>query len=162
MSIKLSLLLLLITVTTAISAQQTVGIGTTNPDPSAALDINSTSKGLLVPRMTTAQRDAIVNPAPGLMILNLDDKCVDIYNSTGWIKNCGFILTTDTLAARWTQKADFGNSGRYYAMGFSLAAKVGFSVSNKGYAGHSAGDKCRWRTGRDTTGQTYQFYYNTG
>jgi hypothetical protein len=45
-----------------------VGIGTTTPAASAALDITSTTKGLLVPRLTQAQRDAIATPAVGLMI----------------------------------------------------------------------------------------------
>jgi hypothetical protein len=43
---------------TAITYAQ-VGIGTINPDGSAALDITSTTGGLLPPRMTTTQRDAI-------------------------------------------------------------------------------------------------------
>lgn len=54
----------------AINAQ--VGIGTTNPDPSSELHIESTDSGLLIPRMTSAQRDAIVNPANGLLIFNTD------------------------------------------------------------------------------------------
>ncbi len=128
MSLKALLLLLSIAATTLVTAQQGVGINTTTPDPSAALDINSTDKGLLVPRMTTAQRNAIVNPATGLIVLNLDDKCVDIYNGTTWIKNCGFTITQDTLAAAWTQRADFGGiNGRY--------AAVGFSIGSKGYIG---------------------------
>jgi hypothetical protein len=45
-----------------------VGINNENPDESAALDITSTTKGLLIPRMTAAQRDAITSPAQGLMI----------------------------------------------------------------------------------------------
>jgi hypothetical protein len=45
-----------------------VGIGTTSPDASSALDITSTTKGLLMPRMTNAQRQAISNPAAGLQI----------------------------------------------------------------------------------------------
>ena len=45
-----------------------VGIGTTTPDASSALDITSTTKGLLMPRMTAAQRDAISAPAQGLII----------------------------------------------------------------------------------------------
>jgi hypothetical protein len=45
-----------------------VGIGTTAPNSSAALDIQHTEKGVLVPRMTMTQRDAIVSPANGLMI----------------------------------------------------------------------------------------------
>ena len=44
------------------------GIGTTMPDPSAKLDVASTDKGLLIPRMTLNQRTAISNPANGLLI----------------------------------------------------------------------------------------------
>ena len=49
-----------------------VGIGTTTPDASAALDITSTTKGLLIPRMTNAQRQAISSPVAGLMIYQTD------------------------------------------------------------------------------------------
>ena len=47
-----------------------VGINTDNgaPDPSAMLDVKSTSKGVLLPRITKAQRDAIANPTNGLMV----------------------------------------------------------------------------------------------
>lgn len=47
---------------------QNVGIGTTLPDNSAILDVSSTDKGLLVPRMDAAQRTAIASPAKGLLI----------------------------------------------------------------------------------------------
>lgn len=47
-----------------------VGINTTTPDPSAILDINSTTGGVLLPRMTTVQRDAIPAPKSGLTIFN--------------------------------------------------------------------------------------------
>ena len=47
-----------------------IGIGTTTPNASAILDVTSTSKGLLLPRMTTSQRDAVASPASGLMIFN--------------------------------------------------------------------------------------------
>ncbi|MBS1754375.1 MAG: tail fiber domain-containing protein [Ferruginibacter sp.] len=50
------------------SRSQNVGIGTTTPDASAQLDISSTTSGLLAPRMTKAQRDAIATPATGLLI----------------------------------------------------------------------------------------------
>ena len=49
-----------------------VGIGTTTPDASSALDITSTTKGLLIPRMTAAQRDAITSPTQGLIIFCSD------------------------------------------------------------------------------------------
>lgn len=48
-----------------------VGIGTITPDASSILDVSSDSKGFLMPRLSTEQRDAIVLPASGLMIYNL-------------------------------------------------------------------------------------------
>ncbi|MFZ4521934.1 MAG: hypothetical protein ACOYNC_09520 [Bacteroidales bacterium] len=65
-----------------------VGISTDNsaPDNSAMLDVQSTSKGLLIPRMTTVERDAIASPADGLMIFNSTTRCYDTYNAitSGW------------------------------------------------------------------------------
>ena len=45
-----------------------VGINTNNPDASSALEIESTTGGILIPRLTETQRDAISAPATGLMI----------------------------------------------------------------------------------------------
>lgn len=56
-----------------------VGINTENPDPSASLDVVSTSGGMLLPRMTTAQKLAIQNPALGLLVFDTDLKCVSQY-----------------------------------------------------------------------------------
>ncbi len=53
-----------------INIAQNVGIGTTTPDVSAQLDITSSNKGLLIPRMTTAQLNAISNPGKGLLVLD--------------------------------------------------------------------------------------------
>jgi uncharacterized protein (TIGR02145 family) len=55
-----------------ITEAQNVGIGTTNPAASAQLDVNSTSKGFLTPRMTAAQRTAIFSPANGLLVYQTD------------------------------------------------------------------------------------------
>jgi hypothetical protein len=49
-----------------------VGIGTVTPDGSAMLDVTSTTRGLLLPRMTAAQRTAIATPANGLMVYQTD------------------------------------------------------------------------------------------
>lgn len=70
----------------AISHAQTagVGIGTTTPDPSAIVDINLTNKGVLFPRMTTAQRDAIGVPAAGLLLYNTTTKVLQVYDGTTW------------------------------------------------------------------------------
>lgn len=55
-----------------------------NTDPSAALEIDSTTKGFLPPRMTTAQRDAISSPATGLIIFNTNTNIINVYNGTFW------------------------------------------------------------------------------
>ena len=55
-------------------ANAQVGIGTTNPNAAAQLEVSSTTKGFLPPRMSAAQRDAIANPPAGLLI---------------WCSNCG-------------------------------------------------------------------------
>jgi hypothetical protein len=61
-----------------------VGIGTTGPDASAALEVRSTSKGLLPPRMTRAQRDAIASPATGLTIYTTTTNKLNTWNGTSW------------------------------------------------------------------------------
>jgi hypothetical protein len=54
------------------TAKAQVGIGTTTPAASAQLDLSSTKKGFLPPRMTRIQRDSIDSPAEGLLIYQLD------------------------------------------------------------------------------------------
>jgi len=66
-----------------------VGIGTTAPDASAVLDITSTTKGLLPPRMSQTQRDAmgtgsIAAPARGLTIYNTTTNALNVWNGTSW------------------------------------------------------------------------------
>ena len=64
-----------------------VGVGTTTPQ--SALDIVSTTSGILIPRMTTTQREAIPLPAPvvGLQVYDTDLNSVYTYNGTDWIKS---------------------------------------------------------------------------
>ena len=59
-----------------------VGIGTTTPNSSAVLDLSSTSKGLLIPRMTSSQRTSISSPATGLIVFDTDSGYVFYYNSS--------------------------------------------------------------------------------
>lgn len=62
-----------------------VGIGTTAPNASAALDVTSTTKGFLPPRLTTAQRDAIASPAAGLTIFNTTTGVLNTWDGTKWV-----------------------------------------------------------------------------
>jgi hypothetical protein len=64
--------LLLLALSVSVSAQVAINTDNSNPDPSAMLDVKSTVKGLLAPRMTQAQRNAISNPATGLTIYQTD------------------------------------------------------------------------------------------
>jgi hypothetical protein len=64
------------------SGQLTIGIS--NPATTAKLDIQSITQGVLLPRMTTAQRDAITSPAEGLEIYNLTTHTKDFFNGTVW------------------------------------------------------------------------------
>ncbi|MEJ7735777.1 MAG: hypothetical protein WKF97_00005 [Chitinophagaceae bacterium] len=61
-----------------------VGIGTATPDSSALLDISSTSKGFLPPRMTTLQRNQIVKPSSGLTIYNTSNNQIEFFTGKIW------------------------------------------------------------------------------
>ena len=61
-----------------------VGIGTTNPDVTSILDIQSSNKGLLIPRMTKTERDNIITPALALQIYNTTDNTIDIFSGGIW------------------------------------------------------------------------------
>ena len=77
-------MILLMFCTFSLSGYSQVGIGTSNPDASAMLDINDTTKGFLPPRMTEAQRDVISIPSNGLIIYNTDSEKLNYYNGTEW------------------------------------------------------------------------------
>ena len=95
-----------------------VGIGTTTPAASALLDITSTNKGILIPRMTAAQKTAIASPSAGLMIFQTDAP-IGFYYYTG---------------SNWLNISNLGTSSRYipystntafFAGGQSLSGAAG-------------------------------------
>jgi len=71
---------------TAKSQSGTIGIGTTNPNASAALDIQSTTKGVLIPRLNSLQRNAIASPATGLLVFDNSTNSFWFRNATGWVE----------------------------------------------------------------------------
>jgi hypothetical protein len=85
---KQILLFLVVTMMAIPVCAQSVGIGTNTPQASAMLDVSSTDKGFLPPRMTTTQRNAIANKAAGLMIYNTVTNCIEIYNGSNWTNLC--------------------------------------------------------------------------
>lgn len=86
---------------------QGIGIGTSTIANSAILDINSTDKGILLPRMTTAQRNAIASPATGLIVFDNTTSTFWFYDPQGWTE----------LKTRWIRdgnnmyNANSGNVG---------------------------------------------------
>ena len=82
--------------TTSVYAQN-VGVGTSSPDNSAKLDVSATDGGLLIPRMTEVQRDAISSPATGLMIFQTDGTVgFYFYDGTAWTALSGSGATGPT------------------------------------------------------------------
>jgi hypothetical protein len=66
---------------------QSMGISNAaiTPDPSSILEMRTTEKGILIPRMTTAERDNISSPATGLMLYNTITNQYNFYNGTAWV-----------------------------------------------------------------------------
>lgn len=84
------LMIPLLCVSFAASAQNNVGVGTATPAPSAALDVTANDKGVLVPRLTAVQRIAIPAPANGLLVYDTDSSCFFFFNASNslWISLC--------------------------------------------------------------------------
>lgn len=82
------LLILIILIQTLSVSAQGIAINTAGltPDSSAILDVSSSSKGLLTPRMTSSQRTAIINPATGLLVFQTDSPSGFWYYDSIWVQ----------------------------------------------------------------------------
>ncbi|MBA4853950.1 hypothetical protein [Emticicia sp. BO119] len=114
---KLVLLFLSITTFSSVFAQKdNVGIGTTKPDQSAVLDLNSQTKGFLTPRMTLQQRSAIQSPAKGLLIYQTDMVAgFYFYNGDEW-KTLGADAKSNSIAGvdgDWTLLGNTAPAGSF-------------------------------------------------
>ncbi|HLP28388.1 MAG TPA: hypothetical protein VK147_07100, partial [Candidatus Didemnitutus sp.] len=94
-----------------------VGIGTATPDNSALLELNSTTKGLLVPRMNQTERDALVQPSTGLLIYN---------TTTGSFQyNFGSKVVPNWVTVLWFQGSDNGSANQlFWALGGNDSVKA--------------------------------------
>lgn len=86
-TLKISTLITMLFFSAQFSNAQ-VGINTATPDPSSMLDVSATDKGMLTPRMTTIQKNAIATPANGLLVFDTTEKGFYYYDSTtsSWIR----------------------------------------------------------------------------
>lgn len=97
---------------------------TTAPVASAAVEIVSTTKGMLTPRMTTTQRDAISSPATGLWIYNTTTNVFNYYNGSAWIVTTGAAGATGPTGAQGITGAT-GPAGADGATGATGAGVTG-------------------------------------
>ncbi len=84
-SILIMVLLTILNLNLNLNAQVAVNTSGNAADASAILDVSSTDKGILIPRMTLAKRDLIDSPVPGLMIYQTNNTLVLFYNGTAWL-----------------------------------------------------------------------------
>jgi len=100
------------------------GIGTQTPDPSAALEIKSidNNKGLLIPRMTTIQKNAISSPATGLLVYDTTSNCLAQNNGTPALPN--WICLGSSTAPVWGLVGNTGTNPATNFLGSADAADV--------------------------------------
>ena len=131
--VKVIISLILFVLAGVISYAQ-VGISTDNsdPDPSAMLDVKSTSKGILVPRMTIAERNAISSPASGLLVFCTDNSHYFSNKGTPAVPN--WIM----ISSQWLNNGNniYFNSGN---VGIGVASPTALSLQVNGKIGASYG-----------------------
>lgn len=145
-------------------AQVAINTDNANPDASAMLDIKSTSKGMLVPRMTTALRTAIASPATGLLVYDTDLNKFYYYNGSTWgdVSAAKFVADADGNTSvhtetntnediirfktagseRWRMAGDRienVNLGRHVFIGKNTGLSVGSFASAEVFIGEDAG-----------------------
>lgn len=104
-----------------------LGVGVTVQQPSAILQADSTTQGILPPRLTTAQRDAIVSPAQGLAIYNTTTLSLETYNGTSWISgSTSNIYTTDgSIPNSVNRSVGIGTGAQITFVGTNLTGAIG-------------------------------------
>ena len=112
-----------------------MGIGNATPATSSLLDLTSTTGGVLVPRMTTTQRDAIGSPATGLLIFNTTTGAFNYFDGASWTGFGGGSVTSVGL----TMPAEFSVAGTPVTTSGTLAVTKATQTSNTVFAGPISG-----------------------
>ena len=129
-----------------VTVESKLAVGANSAAASSIVDITSTTKGLLIPRMTTTQMNAISSPATGLQVYNTTTSSNNLYDGTGWKQNAtlGYvdksanytILTTDeiinctTAAITITLPTAVGASGKNYTIINSTSGDVTINTTS--------------------------------
>src|SRR5665213_910319 len=140
---------------------QSVGLGTLAPNTSAQLDITSTNKGLLIPRMSTASIPSIANPANGLLVYDSAKNLLMVNMGTAAVPNWQNIVA----GSGWSLTGNKGTDSVRDFIGTTDAKPLMFrinnnwagmidSVSGNSFLGYAAGKNNS--TGINNTGYGYQ------
>lgn len=123
---KKLLSMLLVLLCLAATAQQKITIGTVIADTTALLQVNATNKGILVPRLTHAQMNAIVSPANGLLLYNTDSACFAYRNASVW----AFLKGNTTASNDWSTSGNAGINDATNFIGTIENTALNFRVNN--------------------------------
>lgn len=137
-------------------AQGGVGINNPTPHASALLDLTSTNKGLLTPRMTTAQRTAIASPASGLLVFDTTVNSFYYYNGTAWV-------TLTSGASGWALSGNSGTNPASNYVGTNDLSPLAFRIGlvNAGRLDF-ANTWFGFQSGNTITSGTQNSFYGTG
>ncbi|HKR05927.1 MAG TPA: hypothetical protein VJY62_14925 [Bacteroidia bacterium] len=134
-----------------------VGVGTTSPHASSILDLTSTTKGMLVPRLTAAEKMSVSSPATGLLIYQTDDAYGFWYfDGTNWIPfltpEAGWLTTGNSGTVDGTHfLGTLDDVPLYFRVNNTMSGRVSASDLNT-YFGYNAG------TGNSWNGSTFVGY----
>ncbi len=113
-----------------------VGIGTSAPDTnSAILDLRSTTKGVLIPRLTTAQKMAIVNPAEGLLVYDRDINSIYVFNGVVWVNSDSAAAHASGVTGPTGPQGPQGITGANGATGATGPQGIAGPIGPQGVAG---------------------------
>jgi hypothetical protein len=127
---KIVLVLKFLILVSYCSFSQGVGIGTNTPDPSAALDITGSNRGLLIPRMSTIAMNAIPNPAKGLQIYDTVVNLLMVNVGTPVIPNWQAVAGNSAGGAAWGLNGNNGTNPTNQFIGTSDNQSLRFRVNN--------------------------------
>jgi len=162
-----------------------VGVGTSAPHTSAKMEVASNNQGFLPPRMTLTQRDAITNPADGLMIFNTSSGCPNYFFGGIWHEWCGtsvlplatltslfcdsfsmsgnLLMSTPIANANITIPYSGGNGGTYTAQTFNSTGVNGVIAQlHGGNLGNGTGNLLFTLSGTPDNSGTANFQISVG
>lgn len=163
---KALLLIIGIAPYTTLTHAQNVGINVAGntPNSSAALDIDFSDRGFLLPRMTTTERDAIASPALSLQIFNTTTNCLQMYMGSSWaniVCDCLLPGSFSASAASNVQKTQFdanwasANTATEYFL--DVATDINFTTFVSGFENKNVGNVITHTVTGITCGTTYYY-----